>query len=77
MLRLGVRVSEACSLRASSIKWGHGRWILKFKVKGGRERTLPLPQEVRKAIDEYLKLDGKRRECFIATEQKLICSSLI
>jgi integrase/recombinase XerD len=61
MLRMGVRVSEACSLRASSIKWSHGRWILKFKVKGGRERTLPLPQEVRKAIDEYLKLDEKRR----------------
>jgi site-specific recombinase XerD len=61
MLRLGLRVSEACSLQASSIKWSHGRWILKFKVKGGRERTLPLPQEVRQAIDEYIKLDGKRR----------------
>jgi integrase/recombinase XerD len=62
MLRLGVRVSEACSLQASSIKWSHGRWILKFKVKGGRERTLPLPQDVRIAIDEYLQLDRKRRE---------------
>jgi integrase/recombinase XerD len=61
MLRLGVRVSEACSLKASSIKWSHGRWILKFKVKGGRERTLPLPVEVKKAIDEYVKLDANRR----------------
>jgi site-specific recombinase XerD len=61
MLRLGVRVSEACSLKASSIKWSHGRWILKFKVKGGRERTLPLPIEVKKAVDEYLKLDANRR----------------
>jgi site-specific recombinase XerD len=61
MLRLGVRVSEACSLRASSIKWSHGRWILKFKVKGGRERTLPFPTEVKKAVDEYLKLDANRR----------------
>ena len=61
MLRLGLRVSEACSLRASSIKWSHGRFILKCKVKGGRERTLPVPQEVKKAIDEYLKLDAKRR----------------
>jgi site-specific recombinase XerD len=58
MLKLGVRVSEACSLRASSAHWSHGRWVVKFKVKGGRERTLPLPQEVRKAIDEYLKLDA-------------------
>jgi site-specific recombinase XerD len=61
LVRLGMRVSEACSLRASSVKWSHGRWILKFKVKGGRERTLPLPQDVRQAVDEYLKLDQKRR----------------
>lgn len=31
------------------------------EVKGGRERTLPLPDEVRAAIKEYLKLDAKRR----------------
>ncbi len=43
MLRTSLRVSEACSLRASSIKWSHGRWVIKFKVKGGRERTMPLP----------------------------------
>lgn len=62
MLRLGLRVSEACALRASMIKWSHGRWIVKCKVKGGRERTLPVPSEVKKAIDEYLKLDAARRE---------------
>ena len=62
MLRLGLRVSEACSLRASSMIWSHGRWTLRLKVKGGRERTLPLPQEVRTAVDEYLRLDRKRRE---------------
>lgn len=61
MLRLGVRVSEACSLKRSSIKWSHGRWVVKFKVKGGRERTLPLPSEVKKAIDEYTHLDANRR----------------
>lgn len=62
MLKLGVRVSEACSLRVSSIKWTQGRWVIKFKVKGGRERTLPLPADVKKAIDDYLLLDRKRRE---------------
>jgi integrase/recombinase XerD len=62
MLRLGLRVSEACSLRASSIHWSHGRWTIRLKVKGGRERTLPLPQEVRTAVDEYLRLDRARRE---------------
>ena len=63
MLRLSLRVSEACSLKFSQIKWSHGRWILKVKVKvkGGRERTLPLPDEVRAAIKEYLKLNAKRR----------------
>ncbi len=62
MLKLGLRVSEACSLRVSSMLWSHGRWIMKFKVKGGRERTLPLPTEVRKAIEDYRQLDRKRRE---------------
>lgn len=62
MLRTSLRVGEACSLRVSSIKWSHGRWILKFKVKGGRERTIPLPSEVKKAIDNYLKLDKDRRK---------------
>jgi integrase/recombinase XerD len=62
MLRTSLRVGEACSLKVSSIKWSHGRWILKFKVKGGRERTIPLPPEVRKAIDNFLKLDKDRRQ---------------
>ncbi|NJM52146.1 MAG: tyrosine-type recombinase/integrase [Blastocatellia bacterium] len=62
MLRTSLRVSEACSLKVSSIKWSHGRWILKFKVKGGRERTIPLPPEVKKAIDNYLRLDKDRRK---------------
>lgn len=61
MLRLGLRVAEVCSLKASAIRWSHGRWIVKVKVKGGRERTLPLPSEVRASIKEYLKLDETRR----------------
>lgn len=62
MLRLGLRVSEACGLRSSSLRWSHGRWTLRCKVKGGRERTLPLPADVKKAVDEYVKLDGERRK---------------
>jgi site-specific recombinase XerD len=61
MLRLSLRVSEVASLRASDIHWSHGRWIIRFTVKGGRERTLPLPDEVRLAIKDYLKLDESRR----------------
>src|SRR3954467_4440981 len=62
MFRTSLRVAEACDLRASAMKWSHGRWILKFKVKGGRERTIPLPSDVREAINEYLKLDRQRRD---------------
>jgi integrase/recombinase XerD len=62
MLRLSLRVSEVCSLRASSVKWSHGRWTLRCKVKGGREEVWPLPKEVKEAIDDYLRIDRKRRE---------------
>jgi integrase/recombinase XerD len=61
MLRLSLRVAEVCALRASSIKWSHGRWTIRCKVKGGREEVWPLPKDVKEAIDEYLKLDAKRR----------------
>ena len=62
MLRLSLRVSEVCSLRASSVKWSHGRWTLRCQVKGGREEVWPLPGDVKAAIDDYLRLDAKRRE---------------
>ncbi len=61
MLRLSLRVSEVCCLRASSVKWSHGRWTLRCKVKGGREEVWPLPKDVKEAVDHYLRLDGKRR----------------
>jgi site-specific recombinase XerD len=61
MVRTSLRVSEACGLKRSSIIWSHGRWLLKFQVKGGRERKMPLPKEIKVAIDEYLRLDRKRR----------------
>jgi integrase/recombinase XerD len=62
MLRLSLRVSEVCSLRASSMKWSHGRWTLRCKVKGGREETWPLPKDVKEVVDHYLRLDRKRRD---------------
>jgi integrase/recombinase XerD len=61
MLRLSLRVAEVCALRASSMKWSHGRWTLRCKIKGGREEVWPLPKDVKEAIDEYLKLDAARR----------------
>lgn len=68
LLRTSMRVAEICSLKSSSIKWSGGRWTLKFKIKGGRERTIPLPAEVKKAIDEYLGLDRDRRKILKTAE---------
>lgn len=61
MLRLSLRVTEACSIKASNIKWSHGRFVLTLKVKRGREEKWPLPPDVKGAMDDYLKLDHKRR----------------
>lgn len=61
LCRTFLRVSEAASLRASSFHWTSGRWTLRVKVKGGRERTIPVPPEVKQAIDDYLLLDGANR----------------
>ena len=61
LVRTGMRVSEACSLTRSSLSWTHGRWQVLIVAKGGRERKLPLPSDVKAAIDEYLKLDKTRR----------------
>lgn len=61
LLRTSLRVAEVCNLKSSSIKRLMERSLLKFKVKGGRERTIPLPADVKKSIDDYLRLDGERR----------------
>ena len=61
MLRLSLRVSEVANLKVSSIRWTSGRWVLTVKLKGGHEEIKPLPKDVKKAIDDYLKLDRENR----------------
>ena len=61
MLRLSLRLVEVSALQMSDIRWSHGRWTLRCKIKGGKEETWPLPKDVKQAIDEYLKLDDARR----------------
>ncbi len=61
LVRTSLRVSEVRNLRASSLRWSHGRWTARIKVKGGRERTIPIPKDVKQSIDDYLKLDAGRR----------------
>jgi integrase/recombinase XerD len=61
MLRLSLRVSEVSKIRQSCIAWRDERWTIMLKVKGGAEEIWPLPLDVKQAIDEYLRLDEKRR----------------
>jgi integrase/recombinase XerD len=61
MLRLSLRLAEVSFLQKSAIKWSHGRWILRCKIKGGKEETWPLPKDIKQAIDDYLRLDDARR----------------
>ena len=65
MLRLSLRVSEAGSVRRSSIEWKDGRWVLTLTVKGGAEEVWPLPPDVKQAIDRYLRLDEERRSVWL------------
>ena len=61
LLRTSLRVSEVRNLRVSSLVWSHGRWTAHVKVKGGRERTIPFPKDVKHAIEQYLQRDAQRR----------------
>lgn len=43
LLMLGLRRSEACAIRMSDLEFNDGRWLIKIRGKGDRDRTLPLP----------------------------------
>jgi|SRR5262245_15226588 len=78
MLRTSVRVAEACSLKLSDRQWNHGAGVLRVKIKGRSERTIPLPDEVREAIDEFLKLDrGRRRNLHSDGPEQFIFQPLV
>lgn len=65
MLRLSLRVSEVGGVRRSSVQWKDGRWTLTLKVKGGAEEVWPLPPDVKRAMDHYLRLDEPRRSLWL------------
>lgn len=66
MLRTSARVAEVCGIRLSDIKRisvkGGKIWTVDLNVKGGYARTIPLPDDVKEAIDGYLQLDKSRRQ---------------
>lgn len=62
MLRLALRVSEACSLRTSSIWVNKGRYVVTCRVKGGRDRAIALPNDVWITIQHYIILDSAKNK---------------
>lgn len=62
MLRTFMRVSEALSLRDTDFFSRKGVWYVRVKIKGGESKSVPVPLEVKKAIDHYLVLDRDQRD---------------
>lgn len=58
LARLGLRSSEVAFLELDDIDWKAGRFSV--RGKSGRRTELPLPNDVGKAIVEYLKLGRPR-----------------
>ena len=66
--RLGLRACELASLRLDDVRW-HEAVVSVRGAKSGRERVLPLPEDVGVAITGYLRNGrppSKRREMFLA-----------
>jgi site-specific recombinase XerD len=62
LTRLGLRAGEVVRLTLEDINWQNGT-IRLVKTKGRRDRQLPLPTEVGRAIAEYLKQERPRTPC--------------
>lgn len=61
MLRTFMRVSEAVSIREGDFFHNQNTWFVKVKIKGGEIKNVPIPLEVKKAIDQYHFLDRYHR----------------
>jgi integrase len=59
LARLGLRACEVVRLTLDDINWEAGELLI--RGKGGREDRLPLPQDVGKALADYLVTERKRR----------------
>jgi site-specific recombinase XerD len=62
LARLGLRAVEVARLTLADINWRSGTLRL-VKTKGRRERQLPLPADVGRAIAGYLKQERPRTFC--------------
>jgi site-specific recombinase XerD len=80
LARLGLRAAEVAALTLEQIQWRAG--VISLGAgKGRRERQLPLPPDVGRAIADYLrqpKSSGKTRQVFCAIKTgKGLCSMAI
>jgi site-specific recombinase XerD len=55
----GLRRSELCGLRTTSLGVERSHPVLRLQGKGNKERMIPLVPPVQKAISHYLKITGK------------------
>lgn len=53
LARLGLRASEVATLTLDDIDWKHGEFTI--QAKGNKQTQLPLPNDVGKALVDYLK----------------------
>ena len=54
LARCGLRVSEACALTVDNIYWSTATPSLRFTGKRGKERVVPMNQEVQDVLREWL-----------------------
>lgn len=61
MVRTFMRVSEVVSLRENDFFYNTNSWYIKVKIKGGEIKNVPVPMDIKKAIDHYHLLDREHR----------------
>ena len=54
----GMRIAEICNLTSKNIHSVGARYILKFRGKGDKERTIPLSKNAWKILKSYLISNG-------------------
>jgi integrase len=59
LFHLGLRRSELCDLRTSDLFEQDDLKVMRVRGKGDKERVLPLPPEVYKALQTYLEMAKK------------------
>jgi integrase/recombinase XerD len=69
MVRTFMRVSEAVSLREDDFYYNQKSWYVKVKIKGGEVKNVPIPLDVKKAIDLYHFLDREHRAMVKVSER--------